>query len=129
MAHLLQLTPERLRATPTLLGPLLENFVVMEIQKQLGWSRTRAAMFHYRTHAGHEVDVVLEGPAGTLVGVEVKASSTLSAGDLRGLQALQADRPKRFHRGVILYRGQTAVPFGPRLHALPVDALWRWGAS
>ena len=33
MAHLLQLTPERLRTTPTLLGPLLENFVVMEIHK------------------------------------------------------------------------------------------------
>jgi predicted AAA+ superfamily ATPase len=129
MAHLLQLSPERLRAAPTLLGPLLEDFVIMEIRKQLGWNRTRAAMFHYRAHAGHEVDIVLEGSAGQLVGIEVKASSTITAGDLRGLQALQADRPKRFHRGLILYRGQTVVPFGPRLHAVPVDALWRWGAS
>jgi predicted AAA+ superfamily ATPase len=63
------------------------------------------------------------------VGIEVKASSTISTSDLRGLQALQADRPKRFHRGLILYRGQTVVPFGPRLHAVPIDALWRWGAS
>jgi predicted AAA+ superfamily ATPase len=129
MAHLLQLSPERLRARPTLLGPLLENFAVMEIHKELGWNRTPATMFHYRSHAGHEVDIVLEGPAGHLVGIEVKASSTISASDLRGLQALQADRPKRFHRGLILYRGQTVVPFGPRLHAVPIDALWRWGAS
>jgi hypothetical protein len=63
------------------------------------------------------------------VGIEVKASSTISAGDLRGLQALQTDRPTRFHRGLILYRGQTVVPFGPRLHAVPIDVLWRWGAS
>jgi predicted AAA+ superfamily ATPase len=129
MAHLLQLSPERLRATPTMLGPLLENFVAMEIVKQLGWSRTEATMFHYRAHAGHEVDVVLEGPAGTLVGIEIKASGTITAGDLGGLRALEADRPKRFHRGVILYRGETVIPFGPRLHALPVDALWRWGAT
>jgi uncharacterized protein len=129
MSHLLQLSPERLRATPTLFGPLLENFVVMEIGKQLGWNRTQASTFHYRAHAGHEVDIVLEGAAGRLVGIEVKASSTISAGDLHGLQALQADRPKRFHRGLILYRGQTVVPFDARLHAVPIDALWRWGAS
>lgn len=129
MAHLLHASPERLRAAPTLLGPLLENFVVMEIRKQLGWNRTRVAMFHYRSHAGHEVDVVLEGPAGRLVGIEVKASSTVSAGDLRGLQVLQADRPKRFHRGLVLYRGRTVVPFSARLHAVPIDALWSWGAG
>jgi len=129
MAHLLDASPERLRAAPTLLGPLLENFAVMEIRKQLGWNRTRVAMFHYRSHAGQEVDIVLEGPAGRLVGIEVKASSTISVDDLRGLHALQADRPKRFHRGLILYRGRTVVPFGPRLHAVPIDALWSWGAS
>lgn len=129
MSHLLQLTPERLRATPTSFGPLLENFVAMEIQKQMGWSRMKPAVFHYRSHGGYEVDIVLEGPAGTLVGIEVKTSSTISAGDLRGLQALEADRPKRFHRGVIVYGGQTIVPFGPRLHAVPIDALWRWGSA
>ena len=46
-----------------------------------------------------------------------------------GLHALQADRPKRFHRGLILYRGRTVVPFAPRLHAVPIDALWSWGAG
>jgi hypothetical protein len=128
MAYLLDANPERLRATPTLLGPLLEDFVAMEIRKQLGWNETRAAMFHYRSHAGREVDVVLEGSGGRLVGIEVKASSTISADDLRGLRALQADRPKRFHRGLVLYRGRSVVPFAANLHAVPVDALWLWGA-
>jgi len=128
MAHLLQLGPERLRTAPTLLGPLLEDFVVMEIRKQLGWNRIQASLLHYRSHAGHEVDIILEGPGGHLVGIEVKASSTITSGDLRGLHAFQADRPQRFHRGLILYRGPTVVPYGPRLHAVPVEALWRWGA-
>jgi hypothetical protein len=31
------------------------------------------------------------------------------------------------HRGIVLYTGTEVVPFGRTLHALPVDALWRWG--
>jgi predicted AAA+ superfamily ATPase len=100
----------------------------MEIRKQPGWSRTRVAMFHYRTHAGSEVDVVLEGPGDRLVGIEVKASGTVSANDARGLEALRGDRPARFHRGLVLYRGASVVPFSARLHAVPIDCLWSWGA-
>jgi predicted AAA+ superfamily ATPase len=129
LAHLLHANRERLQAEPALLGPLLEDFVVMELRKQLGWNATRVSMFHYRSHGGQEVDVVLEGPVGRLVGIEVKASRTVSAADVRGLGALQADRPRRFHRGIVLYRGQTVVPFGERLHAMPIDALWTWGAA
>jgi hypothetical protein len=126
MAWLLHATAARLAAAPTLSGPLLENFVVMEVRKQLGWSRTRAALFHYRSHAGHEVDLVLDGPAGRLVGVEVKASRTVTPDDLGGLRALAADRPERFHRGLVLYTGDAVIPFGPRLHAAPVSTLWTW---
>lgn len=32
---------------------------------------------------------------------------------------------KNFHRGLVLYTGKEAIPIGPRLQALPVDALWR----
>ena len=41
---------------------------------------------------------------------------------LRALAELAGDR---FHRGVVLHGGTECVPFGPRLHALPVEALWR----
>lgn len=30
----------------------------------------------------------------------------------------------RFVRGVVLYTGTAVVPFGERLHALPIDQLW-----
>ena len=30
----------------------------------------------------------------------------------------------RFVRGVVLFTGETAVPFGANLHALPVAQLW-----
>jgi len=41
------------------------------------------------------VDLVLEDAAGRLVVVEVKASSTLSGSDVRGLQALAGVAAKR----------------------------------
>ncbi len=44
----------------------------MEIGRQLTWSTTKATMSHYRTKDGTEVDIVLETPAGEVIGIEVK---------------------------------------------------------
>ena len=100
--------------------------MTLELLKARGWSEAQPGLYHYRTHTGQEVDLLLEHPDGRLVGVEVKASASPAAGDFRGLKALQAEYPERFHRGVVLHLGEQAVPFGDRLHALPVSALWRW---
>ncbi|MBI4169837.1 MAG: ATP-binding protein [Acidobacteria bacterium] len=128
LAHLLALDAERLKSDRGHLGGLLENLVVVELTKQLAWSAARPGLFHYRTHQGDEVDIVLEHPSGRLVGIEVKASETIAAEHLRGLKALAQATGKRFHRGVLLYLGREVVPFGPRLHVLPVAAIWRWAA-
>jgi hypothetical protein len=124
LGHLAGLTPARLAADPTAAGPLLETFVASELAKQLGWSRTRAEMYHFRTHGGSEVDIVLEAEDGRLAGVEVKAAATVGSADLRGLGALREVAGKRFHRGIVLYTGREALPFGPGLWALPLSALW-----
>lgn len=123
-AHLIGADAGRLRQDRSLLGGLLEAFVVMELKKQLGWSRTRAALYHYRTHDGDEVDVVLERPDGRLVGVEVKAASSVGSEAFRGLRAFAQATGGRFHRGIVLYTGTEVAPFGPRLQAVPLSALW-----
>lgn len=124
MAYLLGLSRERLVTEGTLAGPLLENFVVMELRKQAAWSRTRPQVFHFRTLTGQEVDIVLEDAAGKLVGIEVKASGTVDGKDFRGLRALAELTGKRFQNGVVLYTGSECIPFGPRLHAMPLSSLW-----
>lgn len=124
LAHLSGLTPERLAADPYLRGPLLENFVVAELLKQLDWSRARPRMYFLRTQTGVEVDVVLEDAAGDLVGIEVKASASVGGGDFRGLRALAEAAGRKFRCGVVLYTGAQTVPFAPNLHALPMSALW-----
>jgi len=125
LAYLQQTTPQRLSDQPMLWGALLENFVVMELHKQAAWSRTKPRIFHFRSHNGQEVDVLLEDRAGHVVGIEIKARSAASSEDFRGLRALATDLGKRFVAGIVLYTGTAAYPFGPRLYALPVSALWR----
>jgi predicted AAA+ superfamily ATPase len=128
-AHLQGVDAERLSAEPVLAGPLLENFVAMELKKQVAWSERRPALYHFRTQAGREVDLVLEDAAGRLVGVEVKSAATVGAGDLRGLRALAEATGDRFRRGILLYTGREVVPFGGKVYALPVGALWQWNAA
>ena len=123
------LNAERLASDPVLIGPLLENFVAMELRKQSAWSNTQPQLFHFRTQTGQEVDLVMENAAGRVVGVEVKSSATVGSRDFRGLRALAEASGDRFRRGIVLYTGKTAVPFGDNLHALPVSSLWNTTAA
>ena len=120
---LLAIDAARLGSDGNLSGPLLETFVVAELTKQLGWSKTKPRMHYFRTQTGHEVDVVLEDAQGRCVGIEVKAGS-VGAGDFKGLKALEEALGKRFVRGVILNTGRETVPFARNMHALPINALW-----
>lgn len=124
-AHLCGLSQQRLEGQPQMKGPLLENFVVMELRKQASWARTPLSLFHYRTTAGQEVDLVLEDKAGRIAGLEVKASSNLTDKSFKGLRDLKEAAGKSFHRGVILYTGESSLPFGEKFCALPVSSLWR----
>ena len=124
---LLGMTREAIEDDPKTLGPLLENFVAMELTKQAGWSRTAPLVYHYRTYAGREVDVVIEAPDGSVGGVEVKASASLGKRDFAGLDSLAEDSGPRFHRGIVLYTGREPLRFGPGMWAWPVGALWGYG--
>ena len=124
LTHLVEADENRLRRNRTLLGHVLENFVAMELIKQLGWSERRCRLFHFRTESGVEVDLVLEDRAGRLVGVEVKSAATVRQQDFRGLETLARLTGDRFARGVVLCTGTTVVPFGRNLFALPVSQLW-----
>lgn len=123
-AGLLGIDAARLGAGETVSGPILETFVMTELAKQSGWSKTRPRMLHFRTQEGREVDFVLEDARGHCVGIEVKAGG-VAAGDFKGLAALADALGKRFVRGIVLYTGNETVPFARNMHALPLNALWQ----
>ena len=127
LAYLLDLDLESLHNRPTQAGPLVENFAVMELTKMAAWSRVRPSLYHMRTSAGLEVDMVMENRKQDLVGIEVKASMTLADSDFKGLRELQEAVGKRMRCGVVLYGGREVLPFGKGLWAMPIQALWGVG--
>jgi uncharacterized protein len=106
-------------------GQMMENFVLMELARQLSWSEERGTLFHYRTKDGAEVDAVIETPDGRVIGVEVKAGATVRTEDLTGLRGLANALGQQFVAGFVLYTGQQTLPFGDKIRAVPLDALWR----
>ncbi len=112
----------------TLFGQLLETFVFQELRRQAGQHDARMSFHHFRNKDGVEVDIVVERGVAAVAGVEVKASGTVRTRDFRGLRKLQGALGERFAGGVVLYDGEAAVPFGDRLHAVPVRRLWQGSA-
>lgn len=119
-----QITKEDLLNDKNHLGSLLENFVVMELKKQITWNDKKPNIYHFRTQNGQEVDIVLEGQNKKIVGIEVKASSKIDAKDLQGLKKLKEIAGNKFTRGIILYTGEHAIPLDEQFWALPINSLW-----
>jgi predicted AAA+ superfamily ATPase len=74
--------------------------------------------------AGGEVDFVLEAADGRVAAVEVKAGQTPKREWFRWLAHMRDTLGEAFTVGVVLYGGQHTLPFGERLLAVPISALW-----
>lgn len=122
--HLIGQSTRALVASTGYGGHILESFVVMEIIKQVTWSARKPTPYHFRTHDNVEVDLVLETADGDIVGIEIKSSGTVGGGDFKGLRTLASKAGERFRAGVVLYTGGVTVPFGVRMWAAPISALW-----
>jgi len=114
---------DRLLKDRRLFGHLLENFVFNELSKQLSWSEVDARLFHFRSQTGEEVDFVFERRSGECLAIEVKAASTISTEDLKGLRYLERELGEAFVQGVVLYSGTEIKYLGGRLIALPLSVL------
>jgi predicted AAA+ superfamily ATPase len=126
---LLGLDAEALQADRPLLGQMLETFVFQELRRQASWRDEAMHFFHFRDKDGAEVDIVIERGARAVVGIEVKASGTVTPADLRGLRKLKEASGKRFVAGVVLYDGETTASLGDGLFAVPIRALWERSAG
>ena len=115
---------DEIRKDRTKLGGLLENYVFAEILRLRTMLEDPPQCFHFRDAKKTEVDLVLERRDGSLVGIEVKASATVSSADFNGLRKLARPARDRFAFGAVLYDGEEVLPFGENLAAVPVSCLW-----
>jgi predicted AAA+ superfamily ATPase len=60
LAHLLDADSERIAADETITGCAYESWVMMELGRLLPHTETAPRMWHWRSHHGEEVDIVLE---------------------------------------------------------------------
>jgi predicted AAA+ superfamily ATPase len=105
-------------------GALFENFIVAELAKQATWADREVRLHHFRTAGGREVDILLEDKSGSVIGVEAKLGATPHERDFQGLAHLRDRLGEKFKGGVVLNTGSQTLPFGDRLWAAPVSALW-----
>lgn len=78
--------------------------------------------FYYRTSAGAEIDVVIEGRHGRRYAVEIKRSSapSVSRGFRNGLEDLE------IRESIVIYPGQEAIPLGEGTVAMGLHGALEW---
>ena len=108
----------------TKFGAILEAFVFGEIKKIASWSDQHYFFSHFRNKDGNEVDLVIENLRSEVLGIEVKASATVTSKDFSGLRKLASACGENFVQGIVLYDHDQAVPFGENLCAAPLASLW-----
>ncbi|MBF2755999.1 MAG: ATP-binding protein [Gammaproteobacteria bacterium AqS3] len=122
-AALLQIGAEELwKNRHPLYGQLLETYIYQELRRQASWHSDRVRFGYYRDKKQVEVDIVLECTR-QVVGIEVKASSTVEARDFRGLQKFADFAGDAFRTGILFYDGEAIMAFD-RMHAVPISLLW-----
>lgn len=120
---LLGLDADTLWSDRAVYGQLLETFIYQELRRQASWQEEPISFHYYRDKDKSEVDVVLES-AGKIAGVEIKAASTVTEADFKGMHKLKVATGKRFVRGVLLYDGDAVASFGEGMSAVPMSSLW-----
>jgi hypothetical protein len=102
------------------MGASWEGMVVEEILRQLSALGVAHDYSYYRTGAGAEVDLVLEGNFGR-VAVEIKHTSTVGGRDLRGLRDFVTGQKARL--GVVVNNDVVARRYEEDLIGLPFTCL------
>lgn len=123
MCALLNLSLDKVRVDSDRLGKLFETFVFHELSAHIEANPGTYSLFHYRDRDNHEIDYLIEGEDGALLGVEVKASSTVGLEDFKHLKWFQSKASTPF-KGIVIYTGKHVLSFGENLKAVPISALW-----
>lgn len=103
-------------------GPLFESLATLTVR--VAAQAARARVGHLRTLRGErEIDLVVEGPDGQVVGVEVKLSGTVEDADVRHLLWLRDQLPDDVVDVVVITTGRYAYRRGDGVAVVPLGLL------
>ena len=111
-------------------GPSWEGWIGEQLLRQADLLEPAPDVYHWRTQAGAEVDLVFESAGGALLPVEIKHATRLSPMQLRGLSRFLDDFADRAPLGIVIYRGRQVARATDNIVLVPVGAaLSRIGAG
>ena len=125
MASILNWQIEQVTMDSDRAGKLLETFIFNELVTLVDISDGQYELFHYRDREQREIDFLIQSNEQALLGIEVKAASTISAADFKHLKWFRDNLAKnRSFIGIVLYSGEFLGSMGENLWAVPFSALW-----
>ncbi len=114
-------TPQTLSGHP-MTGALFESAVIAEVRKLSATLATPPNLYHWRSHGGGEVDLLLERD-GRIYPIEVKLNSHPSRKDARGITALRDTYPKQnIAPGLVIAPTGQFIRLSKTEYALPWDS-------
>lgn len=106
-----------------LFGNFFEAYAVGEIIKTLQYLPAQPAVYHWRSYAGAEVDLIIEKD-GYFTLIEIKLSMRPSLNDLRGMKAFQETYPQNKIAGrIVLHSGAEMFMLDKSTIAMPVWSI------
>lgn len=103
-------------------GIIFETFVLAELLKGIQYSLTPTRIFYYRTQDRSEIDFIIERERG-IIAIEVKCTKSVVKRDFKHIIDLKKSTGN-LTCGIILYLGETILPFGEDLLAVPIRLFW-----
>jgi len=103
-------------------GHIFEATIVDQVKKMGSVLDLAPTFYHWRSHGGAEVDLILELD-GRFYPIEIKSKSHVSSGDCRGIAAFRETYPKlNIAPGLVIYLGETFQQITAYDYAMPWDA-------
>jgi predicted AAA+ superfamily ATPase len=125
MASLLFWHADDLQLDGDRLGKLLETYAYNQLAAHIDTGLGEYVLYHYRDREKREIDFIIERADGALLGIEVKASSSVQNDDFKHMRWFKTHlaKEKKF-TGILLYTGEQLLSFGEGLYAAPFSTLF-----
>lgn len=125
MSSLLGWRLEQVRLDADRTGKMVETFIFNELAAQIEANNRTFELFHYRDREQREIDFLIENEEGDLLGIEVKAGSTVTKDSFKHMRWFKKNlSTERSFIGIILYTGESVLSFNENMWSIPIGMLW-----
>lgn len=120
--HLMHISsPQSLLGHPKL-GAIFETGIVNDLLRQLAVMNGNPAVYHWRSHAGAELDLLIEID-NVYYPIEIKCKTRPTRSDIRGILAFRETYPDiKLAPGLVICSVNQITPLGDNCFAVPFDS-------